>query len=131
MKLRIRGSSIRLRLTQSEVRRLADEGTVEESTDFGGGHRLGYALRADDVCAPTASFDGGSIIVRLPRDAVRRWANGDEVGIEGTQPAGGGSTLKILVEKDFVCIDGPTDENQDDAFPNPRGAACDTGRDGR
>ena len=131
MKLRIRGNSIRLRLTQSEVRRLADEGTVEESTDFGGGRRFGYRLRTDDVTAPVASFDGGAVLVRLPSDVVRRWADGNEVGIEGTQPVGGGATLKILVEKDFVCIDGPADENQDDAFPNPRGAACDMGQDRR
>ena len=131
MKLRIRGNSIRLRLTQSEVRRLADEGTVEESTDFGGGRRFGYGVRADDVHAPAASFEGGTVLVRLPRDAVRRWADGDEVGIEASQPVGEGAALKILVEKDFVCIDGPADENQDDAFPNPRGAACDTDRDGR
>ena len=131
MKLRIRGNSIRLRLTRSEVRRLADNGTVEEWTDFGGGRRFGYGLRADDVPAPAASFDDRTVLVRLPRDAARRWADGDQVGIEGTQPVGGGATLKILVEKDFVCIDGPADENQDDAFPNPRGAACDAGRDGR
>ena len=53
------------------------------------------------------------------------------MGIEGAQPVGGGSTLKILVEKDFVCIDGPADENQDDAFPNPRGASCDPAGEAR
>ena len=131
MKLRIRGNSIRLRLTQSEVRRLADAGSVEESTDFGGGRRFGYSLCADDVPAPAATFDGGALLVRLPRDVARRWADGDEVGIESSQPAGEGATLKILVEKDFVCIDGPPDENQDDAFPNPRGASCDTSGEAR
>ena len=132
MKLRIRGNSIRLRLTQSEVRRLADAGSVEEWTDFGDGRRFGYALRADDDArAPAASFDGAAVTVRLPRDTARRWADGDEVGIEASQPTGGSPTLKILIEKDFVCIDGPADENQDDAFPNPRGASCDTGPDGR
>ena len=131
MKLRIRGNSIRLRLTQSEVRRLADDGMVEEWTDFGDGRRFGYALRTDDVAAPVVSFDGTTVLVRLPRNVVRRWADGDDVGIEASQPAGEGASLKILVEKDFVCIDGPADENQDDAFPNPRGAGCDTGRDMR
>ena len=130
MKLRIRGNSIRLRLTQSEVRRLADDGKVEEWTDFGG-RRFGYGVRTDDVTAPVASFDGAGVLVRLPRNIVRPWADGEDVGIEASQPAGEGAMLKILVEKDFVCIDGPADENQDDAFPNPRGAACDTGRDGR
>ena len=44
MKLRIRGNSIRLRLTQSEVRRLAEVGSVEEWTDFGGGRVRGLAI---------------------------------------------------------------------------------------
>jgi hypothetical protein len=119
VKLRIRGNSIRLRLRQGEVRRLETEGLVEERTDFGGGNYLIYALVAADVPAVAATFDGGRVVVRLPRDVAARWASTDAVGIEGSQPAGAGP-LKILVEKDFECIDAPADEPQDDAFPNPQ-----------
>jgi hypothetical protein len=119
VKLRIRGNSIRLRLRQGEVRRLAAEGLVEERTDFGGSNVLIYSLVADDVPAMTATFDGGRVVVRVPRGVVAQWASGDAVGMEGSQPVGAGS-LKVLVEKDFECLDAPAGEPQDDAFPNPQ-----------
>jgi hypothetical protein len=69
MKLRIGGNSIRLRLGQSEVRRLALDGTIEEYTAFGPSieHRLGYALCASRTEANvSASFADQRIIVRVP-----------------------------------------------------------------
>jgi hypothetical protein len=123
VKLRIRGNSIRLRLGRGEVRRLAEQGAVEERTVFGRGKAFVYCVRTEDVASVGASFDGTGITVRVPREVARRWAAGDEVGIEGAQPAGDGGPLKILIEKDFECVDAPADESQADAFPNPR-AAC-------
>ena len=125
MKLRIRGNSLRLRLRQGEVRRLVDEGMVEERTEFGpGSSPLVYALRADDVPCVAAVFEAGRIVVTVPRRAARRWASSDQVGVEGSQSAGEGGTLRILVEKDFECSDAPADESQDGAYPNPRGKRC-------
>jgi len=128
MKLRIRGNSVRLRLGQSEVRRLLSEGIVLESTtfDFVHGQRLEYALcAATNLPAMTASFADGRITIRIPVSAMHNWAETDQVGVETTQVGSDGSVLKILVEKDFECIDAPHDESQEDAFPNPQvGAAC-------
>jgi hypothetical protein len=128
MKLRIKGNSIRLRLGQSEVRRMRDEGIVEESTTFGiwGRQRLDYALcTGPNLLAVTASFDDGRIIVRVPAALMQDWAQTDQVGIESIQEGGDGSTLKILIEKDFECIEAPPDESQEDAYPHPQfSAAC-------
>jgi hypothetical protein len=33
-------------------------------------------------------------------------------------PLGNGQSLKLLLEKDFVCLDH-TDEDQSDNYPNP------------
>jgi hypothetical protein len=123
VKLRIRGNSIRLRLGRSEVRRLADEGRVRESTSFGPTQSLFYTIEAAvDAAEISASFEGGTLRIRVPRDAVRRWVTGGEVGISATQPIGDGmgASLSILIEKDLECIDGPESEPQDDAFPNPQ-----------
>jgi hypothetical protein len=121
VKLRIRGNSIRLRLGRSEARRLADEGRVAEMTTFGPSQPFSYAIEsvagAGEVAA---SFDGGTIVVRVPRDTVRQWAAGGEVGISATQAVGDGRSLTILVEKDFECLAAPPVEPQDDAFSNPR-----------
>ena len=128
MKLRIKGNSIRLRLGQSEMRRLLSEGIVSESTTFDLflGQRLEYVLcTASNLLGMTASFEGGRILVRMPVSVMRNWAGTDQVGVETTQIGGDGCELKILVEKDFECIDAPHDESQEDAFPNPQiGAAC-------
>lgn len=125
MKLRIRANSLRLRLLQAEVRQLAEQGLVEEHTRFGPSTPpLVYALRAADVPALTACFAEGRIVICIPTAALQNWATGDDVGIEAAQPIGPGETLRILIEKDFVCLDGPPDDSQADAFPHPRGAKC-------
>jgi hypothetical protein len=127
MKLRLRGDSIRLRLGQSEVQQMRDQGLVEESITFDifGKQRLIYALYADpDSPAITASFEDGRIVVRVPTALVRRWAETDLVGIESAQSGKDGHSLKILIEKDFQCVDN-TNESQEDAFPNPQAtSAC-------
>ena len=107
MKLRIRGSSIRLRLTQSEVAKVAAEGRVEDVVDFGSA-KLVYALVAGD--AIRASYTQNRIEVVAP---VKAWAASDDVGIEGEH-----GPLKIIVEKDFACLK-PRSEDDADAFPNP------------
>jgi hypothetical protein len=124
MKLRIRANSLRLRLGQSEVRRLVEEGLVEEQAQFGQGSAFVYAVRTGEATSLTATFVGGRIVVTVPRAEVRRWAGGGQVGMEGAQPTGDGESLRILIEKDFECLDAPPGESQEDAFPRPRGANC-------
>jgi len=121
MKLRIKGNSIRLRLRQSDVDRLAMNGAVEESTIFGSGRgqRLDYEIRvAGDDTVVRASFDGRRIVVRVPDEMLTRWADSDQIGIYAMQPTDQGE-LAVVIEKDFVCIDGDSGESQEDAFPNP------------
>ena len=61
MKLRIRGNSIRLRLTQSEVARVAMGGSLESQTDFGA-RTFRFALVTwDDAFSLSASFDDNAI----------------------------------------------------------------------
>ena len=128
MKLRIRGDSIRLRLGRSEVRKMLDHGIVAESTTFDSSRRqrLEYMLCAtEDAHAVAASFDEGRIVVRIPCDLVRDWASTDQVGIEAVQVGGDGGALRVLIEKDFECIEGAADESQEDAFPHSEfGASC-------
>ena len=125
MKLRIKGNSIRLRLGQSEVNRLTMNGAVEESTIFGSGRgqRLDYEIRvAMDDTVVRASFDGSRIVVRVPDGMMTRWADSAQTGIYAMQPTDQGE-LAVVIEKDFVCIDGDSGESQEDAFPNPALAA--------
>jgi hypothetical protein len=115
MKLRIRGNSVRLRLTRTEVAALAATGIVEESTEFLGSETFVYAVSASESADVSANFVDGRINVAIPADKVAAWASGDEVGI-----AAECGLLKVLVEKDFNCLT-PRDADEDaDTFPHPK-----------
>lgn len=130
MKLRIQGDSLRLRLTQTDVRTLTETGAVTDAMQVAPGAALRYSLRAADAevsdpaagGALAATLDGGALTVLIPRSWVAPWMESDTVGFEGTVPAGDGRTLAILIEKDFACLDESRDEA--DAFPNPHATAC-------
>ena len=122
MKLRIRGNTLRLRLSRSETNELAERGEVRDGIAFGplAADRLGYSLVASDDAAVTfARLSGSSVEVFAPKALVREWAASDTVGFEAEQAIGDGSFLKILVEKDFACLTPRTGEDDTDAFPNP------------
>jgi hypothetical protein len=125
VKLRIRGDSLRLRLTRSELRQLRETGSVVETIHFGAS-ALEYELCSADVPAPVARFAGNRIQVSLPRAQANAWADGDEVGIAAEQALEHGS-LALLIEKDFRCLAPRAGEDDGDAFPNPgveSGASC-------
>ena len=130
MKLRIKGNSIRLRLGQSEVRRLAIGGTVEESTDFGPSEeqRFQYTLRASsEEAGVSASFADRSIVITVPSHIVHQWATTDQISIHADQRARADDELAILIEKDLECIDPAPGEDQRDAFPNRQLSSACTG----
>ena len=122
MKIRIKGDSLRLRLTQTDVRTLTDVGAVADEMQVAPGVAFRYSLHAADTEALTATLDGAALTVLIPRAWVGPWMQSDTVGFEGVVPAGDGRTLGILVEKDFACLDEGRDEA--DAFPNPNATVC-------
>lgn len=118
MKIRIKGNSIRLRLTKSEVAEFADKGVFFEETNFGSS-RLTYGLEISKD-GFGASFENGNIIVSVPGSKGREWSKSDEmVGFEHKLTLERGSDLTILVEKDFVCLTDRPNEDESDNYPNP------------
>jgi hypothetical protein len=118
MKLRFHGNTLRLRLSQSDVARLAERGRVEEQVMFAPGQTLDYVLETGVVGQSEtddlgASFEGGKIRVTLASAVAKRWVEGRETGIESSS-----GPLRVLVEKDFQCLHGDA-ERDGDAFPNP------------
>src|SRR5277367_1219688 len=108
MKLRIKGNSIRLRLGQSEVRRLAADGIVEESTAFGPSkeQRFSYAIRKSSESPDvSATFANRRVVIYVPGIVIYKWVTTDQVSIQAIQLNGDGGELRILIEKDFECID--------------------------
>jgi hypothetical protein len=114
MKLRFHGGTLRLRLSQSEVARVAEGGQVEEAVTFAPGQVLSYALEAGQAVEVTATLRENRIRVTIPAVRAASWAASNEVGIQSAN-----GSLRILIEKDFQCAH-PEGEEDADAFPNPR-----------
>jgi hypothetical protein len=114
MKLRIKGNSIRVRLTKTEVDKICSGTTLEESTIFGEDIFKYELKKSDDVSELSAAFRSGTITIFLPSSLIQDWNSNDIVGFNATTKDG----LYILVEKDFKCLDETT-EDQSDNFENP------------
>lgn len=122
MKLRIQANSIRFRVTPTELNALATRGVVESSVQFGTStdERFTYALESSVECTNVCvKYIDRALRVILPASEVREWASTEQVGIEGVQQIGNGTQLKILIEKDFKCLQPRPDESEVDRFPNP------------
>ncbi len=118
MKIRIRGNSVRIRLSKSEVEQFAEDGFLEEKTDFISS-TLSYSVKKTDSETMSADFVNGSIILYVPGHLIRQWASTNLVGLDCDMPVNNGKHLHILLEKDFKCIDNGIKEDQSDYFENP------------
>jgi hypothetical protein len=119
MKLRIRGNSVRLRVSQPEVNALAEHGCTEDRARFAPGAELTYRLAAAPGGTVRAAFTASTIEISIPKPELDRWLAPSEVTIRAEQPIGGGERLTILVEKDFECLEPREGEDASDLFPNP------------
>jgi hypothetical protein len=126
MKLRIKGNSLRLRVTQSDMARLMQEGRIEETVYFAPEEdaKLTYALEHTPSPAEiSAHYCPQKITIALSTEAATQWSETDQVGISGEADTGHGP-LALLVEKDFACLDR-VDADDEDTFPHPlAGAVC-------
>ena len=120
MKVRISGNSIRFRLKQSEVKRFAQTGEIKEETAFGvaATDKLSFILKEGIAPQFEISFEANTVTVKAPAIVCAEWTQTELVGFEETIATGKGETIKILVEKDFKCLDGIGAEDED-AYPNP------------
>ena len=118
MKLRIKGNSLRLRLSKTDVQQLSETGRISDKISFGT-EQLMYSLKCDNtVKEPEASFGLNNIIVLIPGRFAGEWHKNNVIGIDGTQNTGNNESLYILIEKDFQCLDETT-EDQSDNYINP------------
>ncbi|TRZ42279.1 DUF7009 family protein [Robertkochia solimangrovi] len=122
MKLRIKGNTIRLRLSQGEVHTFWDQGSVSDFTVFDPITQYGltYELRYDrDTRVVSAVYKEGRIQVNVPPGIAEEWATTEQVGFQNEEIPGEEFELHILVEKDFQCLHKRPNEDETDNFPNP------------
>ena len=125
MKLRIKGNSLRLRLTRSEVSDFARTGICAETAFFGpkGDDRLAYSVERTDDNNISASFGDRVLTIYVPGSIADDWPTSDTVGIEDTVSIGANGELHVLIEKDFVCLTRD-DEDPSEHYPHPNPNAC-------
>jgi len=116
MKLRIKGNSIRLRLSQSEIDEFIADGQVLDSISFGDAS-LTYQLQSADRYS--AVFIDQKVVVSVPASVGTEWANSDQVEMKNTLSIRTGEELYILIEKDFKCLTDRPNEDESDLFENP------------
>lgn len=118
---------MRLRLLRGEVERFGETGRIAETIQFGASpaEQIVYSLEAGrDVQTISANFSGVGITVKIPEATARNWVESDEVSLRGEQlieTDAPENVLKILIEKDFVCLDRKDDLENADAYPHPTG----------
>lgn len=118
MKIRIKANSIRIRLSKTEVSRLADTGDLEEQTSFGE-NKFVYALKCtENGNVLSAKVEPYKITMLVPKMIINDWPQNSVVGFDAKMEVGNNEYLYLLLEKDFVCLD-ETMEDQSDNYENP------------
>lgn len=112
MKIRIKGNSLRYRLTRTDVDRLDKEGYLEEQSNFAG-NPLIYALQLTEGEVLTSSFINNKITLSMSHKMIAEFIQTDKVGFSNHD-----GDMDLLVEKDFTCLDNVA-EDQSDNYPNP------------
>ena len=120
MKLRIKGNSIRFRLTQSEVKIVEQTGLVKDQIKFSNSISLEYEIKAaTGLEYVEATYSENKITLKVNESLIRDWAHSDQVTISSSLDLSSNENLTILIEKDFKCL-SPRDENESDMFPHPK-----------
>lgn len=119
MKIRIKGNSIRFRLTQSEVKQLSETGSVQESTEFGDTMFQYRVQLMKGIEQLQATYSKNQILLLVPEVDGKTWFQNETVGFEHGMPLPKGEKLHLLLEKDFTCLEN-TVEDQSDNYPNPK-----------
>ena len=118
MKIRIKGNSVRFRLTKTEVETFCKTGIYKETTAFST-KTLTYSLIAKEgINELKADFAGDNITIYFPKKEQASWASSNRVGYSNSADWNDTNVLSLLVEKDFTCLDN-TIEDQSDNYPNP------------
>jgi uncharacterized protein DUF7009 len=118
MKIRMLSNSIRLRLSQGDIKLLEEAGRVVESVNFPNSEQLVYSLIKTEEDKISADFNGTEIKTYIPKNLAAEWMKTGKVGFEQEMFDKQGNSFCILIEKDFKCLTERS-EDESDLFPHP------------
>lgn len=117
MKLRIKGNSIRYRLSKTDIQELGEKGYIEDRTEVGPDLFV-YSLQGSDELSMNATLGTNKLTIYMPTSQISEWITSERVGYEHYMNLPSGNKLYLLLEKDFKCLD-ETNEDQSDNYDNP------------
>ncbi len=118
MKIRIRGNSVRFRLTKNEVEQLCREKFIEETTNFPN-LDFSYAVRVSDTKNLEVVFANNQISLLISEELLQGWDTNNRVGYSHSLLTSNNKTIDILLEKDFTCLED-RGEDESNNYPNPK-----------
>ena len=123
MKVRISGNKIRFRLKEPEVNKFQQEGRVSEVLEFGLNDidQIKFTLAKSLTDTIIAEFKNNETTIHVPEKQAKDWTSTPLVGFAEEVNTGKGKTVSILIEKDFMCMDGREEDNAG-SYPNPLAA---------
>ena len=121
MKIRMLNNSIRFRLKEPEVKLFRQTGSITEALEFGAAaeDQLRFTLQAVPDASLSASFQHNAVTIYVPLATAEKWTGSDMIGFDGSIDTAKGKIIRVLVEKDFKCLDGREEDNEG-AYPNPQ-----------
>jgi len=108
-------------LKRGEVERIASGECISAETVFPGA-TLTYTLEVSGVDRICAELEENRLIIRLPIEDARDWADSEAVSLFADQEFKDSKVLSILIEKDFACLspgEHRSCDDDDDTFPHP------------
>ena len=120
MKIRIKDSSIRLRLSKKDVNILSEEGCVLSECQITVGNTLKYMISLSDKEEISIKMKYNTIDLKVPHDQLEAFLREDKVGFEHIIVNGVEGGLHILVEKDFQCLVPRVQEDETNLYTNPQ-----------
>lgn len=118
MKLRIKGDTLRLRLSQDDITQLKTHNRLEAVCRFSPTSSLIYQIISSQELTQ-ADLADHHIVVMLTKDQIATLTNDEEAGISAVVDNGHPEGLKILVEKDYQCLIPRAHEDESNLYPNP------------
>lgn len=123
MKIRIKDSSIRLRLSKSDVNTLSSEGCILAECQIAPKNTLKYMISIAEKDEIEVKLKYHTIDVKIPYAQLQKFFQDEEIGIQHTVDNGQNKGLFILVEKDFQCLVPRSHEDETNLYTNPQANA--------
>lgn len=118
MKIRIRGNSVRFRLTKNEVEQLCRERSIEERTNFATQNFI-YEVKATETDELDIQFDSNKISLQISNALLENWDTNQRIGFSHAISTTNGKSIDVLLEKDFTCLED-RGEDESDNYRNPK-----------